>query len=78
MITKRNLFRSQGRLPIQVEGIYREIKTFERLTAEVAVKKDRDIALMVLMVNPQLQDVDQAKIILDEMKEAHKKYLNGF
>ena len=28
---------------------------------------------MALTVNPQVQDVDQAKIILDEMMEAHKK-----
>ena len=69
---------AMGRLPIQVEGICREIKTFERLTAEAAVKKDKDIALIALTVNPQVQDVDQAKVILNEMMEAHRKYLGGF
>ncbi len=69
---------AMGRLPIQLEGICREIKTFERLTAEAAVKKDKDIALIALTVNPQVQDVDQAKLILNEMMEAHRKYLGGF
>lgn len=69
---------AMGRLPIQVEGICREIKTFERLTAEAAVKKDKNIALMALTANPQVQDVDKAKVILDEMMEAHQKYLGGF
>lgn len=69
---------SVGRLPLHVEGLCREIKSFERLTAEAAVKGNRDLALYAMTINPLVQDNDKAKVIFEEMMEAHKKYLPEF
>lgn len=69
---------AMGRLPIQIEGLCREIKSFERMTAKAAINGDSDLALYALTINPLVQDEILAKKILDEMMEAHKTYLPQF
>lgn len=69
---------TMGRLPIQVEGLCRAIKSFERMTAKAAVTGDKNTALYALTINPLVQDETLAKVIFDEMLEAHKDHLPEF
>ncbi|ELQ0052843.1 6-phospho-beta-glucosidase [Listeria swaminathanii] len=69
---------ASGRLPIAINGIIQEIKTFERLTAEAAVTGDYDKALFAMTINPLTPSESVAREILDEMLEAHKEYLPNF
>jgi len=64
-----------GRLPVQVEGLCRQIKSFERLTAKAAVTGDYNTALLALTINPLVSDQALAERILNEMLEAHKEYV---
>ena len=69
---------TMGRLPIHVEGIVRQIKSFERLTAQAALNHDYATALMAMTINPQVMDEKIARQILDEMLKAHRQYLPGW
>ncbi len=67
-----------GRLPIQVEGLCRQIKTYERMTAKAAITGNKETAIYALTINPFVQDETKARAIFEEMYEAHKKYLPEF
>lgn len=69
---------SIGYLPESVHGLVSQIKSFELLAAKAAVYGDYDSALLALCINPLIPSDDLAKIILDEMLEAHKEYLPQF
>ncbi|EMK2495056.1 6-phospho-beta-glucosidase [Listeria monocytogenes] len=69
---------ASGRLPITINGIIQEIKTFERLTAEAAVTGDYDKALLAMTINPLTPSESVAREMLDELLEAHKEYLPNF
>ena len=55
-----------------------EIKSFEKLVVEAAVTGDYHIALMAMSMNPLVPSDKMAKILLDELLEAHKDYLPQF
>lgn len=67
-----------GKLPTAVNGLVQEIKTFEKLVIEAAVEGNYGKALLALTVNPLTPSDRMAKIILDELLEAHKEYLPQF
>ncbi len=67
-----------GELPEEVIGIVRQIKTFERLTADAAVSGDRTKALTALNINPLIPSDRVGRIILEEMLISHRKYLPKF
>ncbi|EAD0588401.1 6-phospho-beta-glucosidase [Listeria monocytogenes] len=69
---------ASGHLPIAINGIIQEIKTFERLTAEAAVTGDYDKALLAMTINPLTPSESVAREMLDELLEAHKEYLPNF
>lgn len=69
---------SIGYLPDAVDGLVSQIKSFEMLAAKAAVYGDYDAAYLALCINPLIPSDDLAKIILDEMMEAHKDYLPQF
>ncbi|VYU15096.1 6-phospho-beta-glucosidase [Clostridium paraputrificum] len=69
---------SVGPLPIQVVGLIQQLKAFEILTTNAAVTGDYNDALVAMSINPLVQSEITAKKILDEMLEAHKKYLPQF
>ncbi|WP_270942716.1 6-phospho-beta-glucosidase [Romboutsia lituseburensis] len=69
---------SIGYLPDAVDGLVRQIKSFELLAAKAAVYGDYEAALLALSTNPLIPSDDLAKTILDEMMEAHKEYLPQF
>lgn len=67
-----------GDLPVAVRGLVQQIKSFERVAAEAAVTGDYCTALLAMTINPLVPSDTIAKQILDEMLEAHKKYLPQF
>lgn len=67
-----------GDLPVAVRGLVQQIKSFERVACEAAVKGDYDLAVLALTINPLVASDKIAKQIVDEMLEAHKKYLPQF
>lgn len=67
-----------GDLPISVRGLVQQIKSFERVACEAAVTGDYDLAILALTINPLVASDQVAKQIVDEMLEAHKKYLPQF
>ena len=67
-----------GELPVGVNGLVQQIKTFERLTIEAAVEGNYGKALLALAGNPLTASDKTAKIVLDELLEAHKEYLPTF
>jgi 6-phospho-beta-glucosidase len=69
---------SVGELPAQVIGLVSEIKAFERMGVKAAVTGDYNTALVAMTINPLVAGDIVAKKILDEMLEAHKKYVPQF
>lgn len=69
---------ASGHLPVAINGIVQEIKTFERLTAEAAVTGDYDKALLAMTINPLTPSDAAARELLDELLEAHKEHLPNF
>lgn len=67
-----------GELPIAVRGLVQQIKSFEQLTVEAAVEGDIGKALLALAVNPLTTSDKTARIVAEEMLEAHKAYLPHF
>lgn len=67
-----------GRLPIQVEGLCRQIKSFERMTAKAAISGDIGTAIYAMTINPLVQDETMAIELFNELYEAHKEYLPRF
>ena len=67
-----------GPLPLQAVGLILQLKAFEILTTDVALSGNYDDALLAMTINPLVQSEHKAKLILDEMLEAHKEFLPQF
>lgn len=67
-----------GDLPVPVRGLVQQMKSFERVAAEAAVTGDRNLAILALTINPLVASDTLAKQIVDEMINAHRKYLPQF
>ncbi|MGE7602624.1 6-phospho-beta-glucosidase [Peribacillus sp. NPDC097675] len=67
-----------GELPVAVRGLVQQIKSFERVAIEAAVTGNYDTALLAMTINPLVPSDRVAKMILDEMLEAHKEFLPQF
>lgn len=67
-----------GKLPIGINGLVQQIKSFERLCIEAAVEGNYGKALLALTTNPLTSSDKLAKVVLDELLEAHKEYLPQF
>lgn len=64
--------------PAHIIGLLQAVKTYESTAIDAAVSGDRGLALQALAHHPLIPSVSTAKVILDEMLEAHKKYLPNF
>ncbi|PGZ97114.1 6-phospho-beta-glucosidase [Bacillus pseudomycoides] len=69
---------TMGKLPVQVQGLIQQIKSFERVGAEAAVTGSYDKALLALTINPLIPSDDLAEAVLQQLLEAHKEYLPHF
>ncbi|MBS4536129.1 6-phospho-beta-glucosidase [Clostridium sp. D2Q-14] len=67
-----------GELPVQVNGLIQQIKSFERMVIEAAITGDYNTAMVAMTINPLVSSDKMAKILLDELLEAHKEYLPKF
>ena len=64
--------------PDNVWGLICAVKNYETLTVEAAIHGDRKKALLALLAHPLVMDYDIAAPMLDELLEAHRKYLPQF
>ncbi|QWG45935.1 6-phospho-beta-glucosidase [Bacillus mycoides] len=79
IVTKNGPFPiTMGKLPVQVQGLIQQIKSFERVGAEAAVTGSYDKALLALSINPLIPSDDLAEAVLQELLKAHKEYLPLF
>ncbi|MFS0784734.1 6-phospho-beta-glucosidase [Bacillus sp. 1P06AnD] len=67
-----------GHLPVQVQGLVQQIKSFERIGAEAAVTGSYEKALLALAINPLVPSDELAEKVLQLLLEAHKPYLPHF
>ncbi|MGL4819876.1 MAG: 6-phospho-beta-glucosidase, partial [Bacilli bacterium] len=67
-----------GELPVAVQGLVQQIKSFERVAAEAAVEGSYEKALLAMCINPLVPSDNLAKVVLDELLEAHKEFLPQF
>ena len=67
-----------GKLPTPVYGLVQQIKSYEITAIDAAVTGSYEKALLALCINPLITNDVDAKNMLDEMLEAHKKYLPQF
>ena len=65
-------------LPTQIAGLVQQMKAFEILTTQAALRGNYEKALVAMSLNPLLQSEKTAKLICDEMMLAHEKYLSQF
>ena len=68
----------RGELPVPVKGLIQQIKSFERTAAEAAVTGDYNTGVLALAINPLVASDKLARVIFDEMLEAHKEFLPQF
>ncbi len=69
---------TMGELPIEINGLVQQIKSFERVVIDAAVTGDYNKALLAMTINPLVSSDTMAKVLLDEMLEAHQKDLPQF
>lgn len=67
-----------GHVPSHIKGLLHAVKTYESLVIDAAVSGDRGLALQALAHHPLVPSVSIAKVLLDEMLEAHRPYLPYF
>jgi 6-phospho-beta-glucosidase len=67
-----------GELPVAVQGLVQQIKSFERVAAEAAVTGNYGTALLAMTINPLVPSDTKAKQMLDDMLEAHREHLPQF
>lgn len=67
-----------GDLPVAVQGLVQQIKSFERVAAEAAVTGNYETALLAMTINPLVPSDTKAKQMLDDMLEAHREHLPQF
>jgi len=67
-----------GELPEPVAELCRREITVTRLCVDAAIHGDRQAALQCLLLDPVVNDLDLAQIILDEYLDAYRQYLPQF
>jgi 6-phospho-beta-glucosidase len=67
-----------GELPVEVNGLVQQIKSFERVAAEAAVTGSYEKALLAMTIHPLVPSDHIAKQVLDDLLQAHRQYLPHF
>lgn len=65
-------------VPDAAKGLLHAVKTYESLAIDAAVSGDRGLALQAMAHHPLVPSVSVAKVLLEELLEAHKPYLPQF
>lgn len=69
---------SIGKIPDPMRGMIQNMKAMEELVIKAGITGNYHDAYNAFVVNPLIQDEKKAKIVLDELLEAHKDYLPQF
>jgi len=67
-----------GKLPVAVNGLVMQMKSFEQVTVEAAIEGDYNKVLLALAIHPLTPSDTIAKKVVDELMAAHQKYLPQF
>ncbi|WP_442914819.1 6-phospho-beta-glucosidase [Marinilactibacillus sp. 15R] len=67
-----------GRLPQQIKADILMMKAFEEQVIKASISGDYRDAYLAFVMNPLIKDEKKAKVILDELLNAHKEYLPQF
>lgn len=65
-------------LPPACFGLLAQVKSYELLTVEAAVRGDRDAAYQALLAHPLGPKADKVQAVLDDMLETHREHLPQF
>lgn len=63
-----------GDIPAHCLGLMMQVKKYERLTIEAAIKKSYYKALLALTIHPLVQDYSTAKVVLNDYIRQHRGY----
>ncbi len=61
-----------------MQGLMQSVKAYEKYAVEAALNGDDEAAMKALMVHPLIGDYENAKACYEEMKVAHRNYLERF
>ncbi len=67
-----------GPLPEPIAALCRTQITVASLAVDAAITGSKELALQALLVDPMVNDIDQARMLLDEMLELQRDYLPQF
>ncbi|MBM7588081.1 6-phospho-beta-glucosidase [Bacillus pakistanensis] len=67
-----------GSIPLSVKGMIQQMKALEELVIRAALTGDYFEAYQAMVMNPLVPNEKTAKILLDELLEAHKQFLPQF
>jgi 6-phospho-beta-glucosidase len=62
----------------EMHALVSHVKDYERLTSAAAMSGSRDEALLALLANPLVPDLDTAQPLLDALLEVNRRYLPRF
>jgi 6-phospho-beta-glucosidase len=65
-------------LPLVCFGLLAQVKAYELLTVEAAVRGDRNLAYQALLAHPLGPSADQVQAVLDDVLETHRTHLPQF
>lgn len=69
---------SVGPLPEPIAALCRTQITVASLAVDAAVTGSRELAIQALLLDPMVNDIDQARALLEEMLEVQRDYLPQF
>jgi 6-phospho-beta-glucosidase len=65
-------------LPPVCFGLLAQVKMYELLTVEAAIRGDRNAAYQALLAHPLGPPEDRVQTVLDDLLETHKAHLPQF
>lgn len=69
---------ASGDIPKQVKGSILQLKAFEELVIDAAMSGNYEEAYLSFVMNPLIANEQDAKVLLDELLEAHQAHLPQF
>jgi len=69
---------SPGPLPVELRGLVQQVKAYEQLTVEAAIKGERRAAYLALLNHPLIPGAEKAGALLDKILKENAPYLPQF
>ena len=64
-----------GALPVALEALVQQVKKYETLTVKAAINKNRETALLAMLIHPLIGDTDRIEIIFDRLLEYNESFI---